>query len=55
LSNNARIATAVFGAAIIGWTLTRLGDTMIALAAALVLVAAGVVPQEELRAASVTN
>jgi solute carrier family 13 (sodium-dependent dicarboxylate transporter), member 2/3/5 len=51
LSSEARIATAVFGAAIIGWTLTRLGDTMIALAAALVLVAAGVVTQEELHAA----
>jgi di/tricarboxylate transporter len=51
LSGNARIAVSVFGAAIIGWTLTRLGDTMIALAAALVLVAAGVVTQEELHAA----
>jgi solute carrier family 13 (sodium-dependent dicarboxylate transporter), member 2/3/5 len=51
LSNDARIAVIVFGAAIVGWTLTRLGDTGIALGAAVVLVAAGVVTQEQLHAA----
>jgi solute carrier family 13 (sodium-dependent dicarboxylate transporter), member 2/3/5 len=51
LSHEARIAVIVFGMAIAGWTLTRLGDTGIALAAAVALVAAGVVTQEQLHAA----
>jgi solute carrier family 13 (sodium-dependent dicarboxylate transporter), member 2/3/5 len=51
LSDDARIAIIVFGIAIIGWTLTKLGDTGIALAAAIVLVATGVVTQKQLHAA----
>jgi anion transporter len=48
LSDPARIAIGVFGVAVIGWTRSRLGDTPIALAAALVLVLAGVVSQEQM-------
>jgi anion transporter len=51
LSVDARVAVVVFGVAIIGWTLLKLGDTAIALGAAVVLVAAGVVTQEQLHGA----
>lgn len=43
LSFNGRIALAVFALAVIGWTMTKIGDTVVALAAATTLVLSGIV------------
>jgi anion transporter len=51
LSDDARISIIVLALAIIGWTMTRLGDTAIALVACMALVAAGVVGQDDLHGA----
>jgi anion transporter len=51
LSDQARIAIIVLTLAIIGWTLTRISDTTVALTGAIALVAAGVVPQQALHEA----
>lgn len=51
LSHEARVCVIVLGLAIIGWTLTDLGDTAIALGACLALVASGVVRQGDLHGA----
>jgi sodium-dependent dicarboxylate transporter 2/3/5 len=47
LSRDGCIALSVLVLAVIGWTMTRLGDTLIALAAALALAATGVLTTEQ--------
>ncbi|MGL4242779.1 MAG: SLC13 family permease, partial [Beijerinckiaceae bacterium] len=47
LSTDARLVMIAFVLCVIGWTMTRLGDTLIALAAAMILVGIGAVSQEE--------
>jgi solute carrier family 13 (sodium-dependent dicarboxylate transporter), member 2/3/5 len=47
LSAEARLVMIAFGLCVIGWTMTTIGDTLIALAAALGLVAIGAVSPEE--------
>lgn len=47
LSLPGRIALAVFALAVIGWTLTKLGDTVVALAAAAALVLSGIVTTKQ--------
>lgn len=50
LESGGRIALAVTAFAIIGWTLTPVPDSVVAVTAALVLVLSGVVPEEQLYA-----
>nr|WP_276562527.1 SLC13 family permease [Hoeflea prorocentri] len=50
LETGGRIALAVTAMAIIGWTLTPVPDSVVAVSAALVLVLSGVVPEEQLYA-----
>ncbi len=47
LSSEARLVMIAFGLCVIGWTMTRLGDTLVALTAAMMLVGVGAVAQEE--------
>ncbi len=47
LSSDARLVMIAFGLCVIGWTMTTMGDTLIALAAALALVGIGAVSPEE--------
>jgi di/tricarboxylate transporter len=48
LSRDGRIALAVLVLALIGWTMTRAGDTLLGLGAALILAATGVLTTEKL-------
>lgn len=50
LSTEGRIAIAVFALAIVGWTMTQLGESFVALSAAVALVISGVVSSDELYA-----